>query len=106
MAYHLGNYYKPYCPPVIDKESGELVQYKLTDNEAQVMAMLADGLTEREIANMLKKSPNTVRNQIASARMKTENYSSLSLVIWYVNQRLQEIYNITVQQLITIDFGG
>lgn len=106
MTYHLGNYYKPDCPPVIDKESGELVQHKLTDNETQVMAMLADGLTEREIANILKKSPNTVRNQIASARMKTESYSSLSLVIWYVNQRLKELYNVTIQQIITIDYGG
>lgn len=105
MTYHLGNIYRPDCPPTIDNESGEEVTAVLSDNEALVMAMLTDGLTEREIAAQLGKSPNTVRNQITSARKKTDTNSSLQLVLWLINQRLQEVYQTTICKLITIDGG-
>lgn len=105
MAYHLGNYYKPECPPVLDSESGEMIQHSLTDHEVLVMALLTDGLTEREIATKLGKSPNTIRNQIASARKKTDTNSSLQLVLWLINERLQEVYQTRICKLITIDGG-
>lgn len=103
--YHLGNIYRPDCPPTIDNESGEEVTAVLSDNEALVMALLTNGLTEREIAAQLGKSVNTVRNQITSARKKTGTNSSLQLAVWLINERVLAVYNTSIAKLITIDGG-
>ena len=104
MTYHLGNYYKPECPP-IENESGELVKHSLTDHEVLIIARLINGQTESEIACDTGRSRNTIKNHLANARQKTDTNSSLELVIWLINQRLQDVYNTSIARLITIDGG-
>jgi two-component system response regulator DevR len=43
----------------------------LTDRERQVMRLVGDGLTDKEIAHALYVSPRTVQNQLTSIRRKT-----------------------------------
>jgi DNA-binding NarL/FixJ family response regulator len=43
----------------------------LTGRERQVMRLVAEGLTDKEIADSLYVSPRTVQNQLSSIRRKT-----------------------------------
>jgi DNA-binding CsgD family transcriptional regulator len=49
---------------------GEWRDAGLTDRQAQVLFATQMGFTDREIGNMLKRSPSTVRNALAKAREK------------------------------------
>lgn len=54
------------------------VNYNLTERENEILILLVDGLEYKEIANQLKLSPNTVRNNV------TKIYSKL-----HVSSRIQ-----------------
>ena len=60
----------------------------LTQAENAAAILQAIGLTEKEIAERLKKKVGTVKTQLVSARRKTgtRNKEELARVLWQVNQ--------------------
>ena len=105
MTHELGNYIKPDLPPVVDSVSNQLIQPQLTDHEVRIIAMLCDGMTRQEIAEILDRSPETIKNLVLSASKKVNEPSSLRLALWYINYHLLERFQLTIAQLITIDGG-
>lgn len=106
MTYHLGNYYKPNLPPIVDSGSGELIPVRLTDHEMAIIARLIDGQTESEIAHSTGRKRNTIKVHLQNIRKKTDSPNTMTAVIAILNALLVETKNITIQQLITIDYGG
>jgi two-component system, NarL family, response regulator DevR len=51
-------------------QAGAGVRPSLTDRERQVIHLVAEGLTDKEIASSLFVSPRTVQNQLTSIRRK------------------------------------
>jgi DNA-binding NarL/FixJ family response regulator len=54
----------------------------LTDREREVMRLLADGLTDKEIADFLYVSPRTVQSELTSIRRKTGLGRRSALARW------------------------
>jgi DNA-binding NarL/FixJ family response regulator len=54
----------------------------LTSREQQVLRLMSQGLTDREIAAELYISPRTVQNQLASVRRKTGRRRRAELTRW------------------------
>ncbi|MEP3331920.1 alpha/beta fold hydrolase [Sedimentitalea sp.] len=61
--------------------------YHLTDAEADVVALVAKGLGNHEIATALKKSEKTVRNQITVALAKVNVRSRSELIVKILSDR-------------------
>ncbi|MDT0634695.1 helix-turn-helix transcriptional regulator [Spectribacter hydrogenoxidans] len=54
----------------------------LTEREREILALLADGYGNRDIAARLAISPNTVRNHVANLYAKLDVHSRAGAVIW------------------------
>lgn len=54
----------------------------LSRRETEVLSLLARGLTNFEIAQLLGTSPSTVKNQVASLLRKTETSNRSELAFW------------------------
>lgn len=54
-----------------DPSAQELDWYQFTSREIEILKLVADGLSNKQIAKQLGSSPNTVRNQIHAVFRKT-----------------------------------
>lgn len=61
----------------------------LTPSELQVAALVAEGLSNREIGRRLSKSHNTVCKQVRGGMRKTGSANRTGLAVWYVAQKDQ-----------------
>jgi DNA-binding NarL/FixJ family response regulator len=57
---------------------------KLTASEHEVLRLVAQGLTDRQIAERVHVSPRTVQNQLASVKRKTNTHRRSELARWAV----------------------
>jgi len=60
------------APSTFEKNTAALASLGITQREEQVLALLAGGKSNKEIASKLGVSPNTVKTQIASLYQKLE----------------------------------
>lgn len=63
----------------------------LTDRELEVLALMAEGLGNREIGNHLFISENTVKNHVRSILEKLNQHTRMAAVIYAVRQRILHI---------------
>jgi DNA-binding NarL/FixJ family response regulator len=54
----------------------------LSDREVEIITLIADGLTNEDIANKLDISKRTVDNHISNILRKTDTDNRVSLVRW------------------------
>ncbi len=54
----------------------------LSDREVEIITLIADGLTNEDIANRLDISKRTVDNHISNILRKTDTDNRVSLVRW------------------------
>ena len=54
----------------------------LTGRERDVLGLLAEGLADKEIAQQLGVSPNTVRNHVAALYSKIDVHSRGEAIVW------------------------
>jgi DNA-binding NarL/FixJ family response regulator len=54
----------------------------LSDREVEIVTLIADGLTNEDIANQLDISKRTVDNHISNILRKTDTDNRVSLVRW------------------------
>ncbi len=54
----------------------------LSDREVEIVTLIADGLTNEDIANKLDISKRTVDNHISNILRKTDTDNRVSLVRW------------------------
>lgn len=64
----------------VSREQQSTVLAPLSERELEILALLAQGLTRREIANRLTVSPHTVRTHINNLLRKLEVHSVLAAV--------------------------
>ena len=55
-----------YAPELVDIAYDEIVENPLTDRESEVLRLVAEGKTTKEIAGELYLAPGTVRNYIST----------------------------------------
>lgn len=58
------------------------VSANLSDRELEIIAAIADGLTNEDIANKLDISKRTVDNHVSNILKKTETDNRVSLLRW------------------------
>src|SRR6059058_1657240 len=66
---------------------------KLTDRELQVLKLVAQGMSNREVAEELFISENMVKNHVRNILEKLHLHSRMEAVIYAVRERLLEIRN-------------
>ncbi|MDD6402332.1 MAG: response regulator transcription factor [Lachnospiraceae bacterium] len=72
-------------PDLINKNSKvDFVKYEISDKEASIMAEVAAGLSNKEIAQKLFLSEGTVRNYISTILEKTQLRDRTQLAIFYL----------------------
>ena len=54
----------------------------LTGRERDVLGLLAEGLADKEIAQQLGVSPNTVRNHVVALYSKIDVHSRGEAIVW------------------------
>ena len=64
---------------------------RLTDREMEVLRLVAQGLSNREIAKQLFISENTVKNHIRNILEKLHLHSRMEAVVYAVREKLLEI---------------
>jgi DNA-binding NarL/FixJ family response regulator len=64
---------------------------RLTDRELQVLKLVAQGLGNRDIAQQLYISENTVKNHIRNILEKLQLHSRMEAVIYAVREKLLDI---------------
>ena len=64
---------------------------KLTDRELQVLKLVAQGLSNREIAQQLFISENTVKNHVRNILDKLHLHSRMEAVVYAVREKLLDI---------------
>ena len=69
----------------------ELAAAKLTDREMQVLKLVAQGLNNKDIAERLFISENTVKNHIRNILDKLHLHSRMEAVVYAVREKLLEI---------------
>ena len=69
----------------------ELAAAKLTDREMQVLRLVAQGLNNKDIAEQLFISENTVKNHIRNILDKLHLHSRMEAVVYAVREKLLEI---------------
>lgn len=62
----------------------------LTECQRELLAAVADGLQNKQIADALGKSPNTVRNQIHQLFGILEVKTRVELAVWYLRRVTSE----------------
>jgi PAS domain S-box-containing protein len=69
-------------PRAVSSASGDPPAQDLTDREREVLSLLAQGLSTRELAQSLSISPATVRNHVQSILHKLDVHSRLEAVAY------------------------
>jgi len=64
---------------------------KLTDRELEVLKLVAQGLTNREIADQLYISENTVKNHVRNILEKLHLHSRMEAVVYAVREKLLDL---------------
>ena len=64
---------------------------KLTEREMQVLRLVAQGLNNKDIAEQLFISENTVKNHIRNILEKLQLHSRMEAVVYAVREKLLEI---------------
>jgi len=64
---------------------------KLTDRELQVLKLVAQGLSNREVAEQLFISENTVKNHVRNILEKLHLHSRMEAVVYAVREKLLDI---------------
>src|SRR5437764_7154182 len=64
---------------------------RLTDRELEVLKLVAKGLTNRDIADALYISENTVKNHVRNILEKLHLHSRMEAVIYAVKEKLLDI---------------
>ena len=64
---------------------------KLTDRELQVLKLVAQGMSNREVAEELFISENTVKNHVRNILEKLQLHSRMEAVVYAVREKLLEI---------------
>jgi two-component system, NarL family, nitrate/nitrite response regulator NarL len=75
----------------IDGSDGELLAKQLTAREIEVLQLLAEGASSREIADRLSVSPNTVRTHVQGILSKLQVHSRLGAAAYAVRHDLVKI---------------
>ncbi len=65
----------------------DFASYGLTEQEAEVVKCVADGLSNREIADTLYLSEGTVRNYLSNILHKLDIRDRTNLAIFYLNEK-------------------
>ncbi|TDD59259.1 hypothetical protein E1263_15920 [Kribbella antibiotica] len=65
----------------------ELLGNPLTDRELQIVALVAAGMTNPQIASRLRISASTVKTHLAGIRNKLELRSRTQIAVWYTSVR-------------------
>jgi two-component system, NarL family, response regulator LiaR len=66
------------------------MEESLSEREREVVALMVDGLTNREIAARLHVSPRTVQSHVRTAMRKTGTNGRVQLAVAAVRQGLVE----------------
>lgn len=61
---------------------------KLSVRETQVLTLICEGFSPKEIASMMDKSYHTIRNHIHHIRLKTDCHKVATMVMWTVEHRV------------------
>lgn len=75
-------------PYVTSRKSAESYAKDLTDREREVLSLLAQGLSNRDIAQALSISPTTTRNHVQNIFNKLQVHSRLEAVAYAFEHRL------------------
>jgi DNA-binding NarL/FixJ family response regulator len=73
------------------EEKQNLPAPKLTERELEVLKLVAQGMSNREIANELFISENTVKNHVRNILEKLHLHNRMEAVIYAVRERLLDI---------------
>jgi two-component system NarL family response regulator len=65
---------------------------RLTDRELQVLRLVAQGLSNREVAEQLTISENTVKNHVRNILEKLHLHSRMEAVVYAVREKLLDIH--------------
>jgi DNA-binding NarL/FixJ family response regulator len=63
----------------------------LTDRELEVLRLIADGLTNREIAHELYIAENTVKNHVRNILEKLHLHSRMEAVVFAMREKLLDV---------------
>ncbi len=64
---------------------------RLTDRELEVLRLVAKGLSNRDVANTLAISENTVKNHVRNMLEKLQLHSRMEAVVYAVREKLVEL---------------
>jgi two-component system NarL family response regulator len=64
---------------------------RLTDRELEVLKLVAQGMSNREIAEQLYISENTVKNHVRNILEKLHLHSRMEAVVYAVREKLLDI---------------
>jgi len=70
------------------EDSGDAVSRRLTKRELEVIGLMVEGLSNREIAERLSLSEQTVKNHVARIMDKLEVRNRVELVLYAMRERL------------------
>jgi DNA-binding NarL/FixJ family response regulator len=87
----LGTIAKSFVNKTTDKKEEENIVSKLTDREIEVIQLIAQGLTIREIAKLLDISSRTVDGHKTNIFSKTGTQSSVQLVTFAIKHNLVKL---------------
>jgi DNA-binding NarL/FixJ family response regulator len=73
------------------EEKSSVPSPKLTDRELEVLRLVAQGMSNREIAGQLFISENTVKNHVRNILEKLHLHSRMEAVMYAVREKLLEI---------------
>ncbi|HYD09681.1 MAG TPA: response regulator transcription factor, partial [Acidimicrobiales bacterium] len=73
------------------EEKQQVPAPKLTDRELEVLKLVAQGLTNREIADQLYISENTVKNHVRNILEKLHLHSRMEAVVYAVREKLLDL---------------
>ncbi|MBI4460219.1 MAG: PAS domain-containing protein, partial [Acidobacteria bacterium] len=74
--------------PAADRENLPESPYPLSQRELEVLLLMAEGQSAKQIATHLFLSPKTVRNHADNILRKLQVHSRLAAVLWAVRRRL------------------
>ena len=87
MATKLIDEFKSMSKP--DKMTGAAL--KLTERELDVLRLVAKGLSNRDVAQQLAISENTVKNHVRNMLEKLQLHSRMEAVMYAVREKLVEL---------------
>ncbi|HVL99025.1 MAG TPA: response regulator transcription factor [Egibacteraceae bacterium] len=74
-----------------DEQKQQMPAPRLTDREMEVLALVAQGMNNRDIAKELFISENTVKNHVRNILEKLHLHSRMEAVVYAVREKLLEI---------------